>query len=546
MNYLFKMSLFYLFIAMESFSTPAFPTAEGFGANTTGGRGGDVVYVTNLNPSGPGSFNDALAMNKPRYILFKVSGVVTVSSRWDDIAQIRYGNVTVAGQTSPGGIIVRGFLSDNSKNTNRDNVVIRHIRSRPDGLGLDDAFRVIQCKNVIIDHCSFGHGGDECLQIGNDSNYTIQNCIFTETLGAHYDRGGILIKYSTPEFPNNNISVHHNIWNRLFGRTPLVSCDDNSLAPRCQSGPFNLEVSNNLMWDAGYPMQFSGRFLDGTPQGFHYNLNCVGNYFYVRPAYVFGMFEPFAQPDNNLFLSNNRINIYPKYSDYQLTYCCNHFYNDNPNNSTPKGNVLDARHPYPVITYHESTALPDYMVKNAGAFPRDSMDRRLMKYVANRKIDTTGWSRSGENGVIDAHLFDWTIAPVIPADTDLDGMPDYWEERAGLNSRVPDHNGNILAKTVFKDYCKDDTGYTNLECYLNILSDSLVDGRSLIPGSSSVKEKRIGINRSFYNRERSDLSVFNIRGEKISNRKGIPKSTVCIVYDKNMPGNSVKKMIKVR
>ncbi|MDO9022544.1 MAG: hypothetical protein Q7V43_36815, partial [Myxococcales bacterium] len=76
----------------------AFPGAEGFGANATGGRGGRVIYVTNLNASGPGSFQDAVQQTGPRYVLFKVSGVIN-----GDV-QMNVGDLTIAGQTSPGGI----------------------------------------------------------------------------------------------------------------------------------------------------------------------------------------------------------------------------------------------------------------------------------------------------------------------------------------------------------------------------------------------------------------------------------------------------------
>lgn len=75
-------TLIFLFTNLLAFgqSIPAFPGAEGFGASASGGRGGRVIYVTNLNASGPGSFNDALSQTGPRYILFKVSGVIDAAA----------------------------------------------------------------------------------------------------------------------------------------------------------------------------------------------------------------------------------------------------------------------------------------------------------------------------------------------------------------------------------------------------------------------------------------------------------------------------------
>ncbi|MCS7070800.1 MAG: hypothetical protein NZM00_04790, partial [Anaerolinea sp.] len=105
---------------------PAFPGAEGFGAAATGGRGGRVITVTTLAPSGPGSLQAALAEPGPRTIVFAVSGVIPA------VANIIHGDVTIAGQTSPGGIIVRGILCDGHYEVNDcDNLIIRHLRSRP-------------------------------------------------------------------------------------------------------------------------------------------------------------------------------------------------------------------------------------------------------------------------------------------------------------------------------------------------------------------------------------------------------------------------------
>ena len=203
---------------------PAFPGAEGFGAVATGGRGGNVYYVTNLNCSGPGSLQNGLNQAGAKYILFKVSGVIPCA------AEVFKGDVTIAGQTSPAGVIVRGIILDEiyEQNTNSRNVIIRHLRSRPkptqtlpsQGYVLDDGLRLDGASNVIVDHCSFANAIDESVQISHSRNITIQNSMLSETLGEHFHLGGMLVNYSRADHPQDNISIHHNVWNRIGGRFP--------------------------------------------------------------------------------------------------------------------------------------------------------------------------------------------------------------------------------------------------------------------------------------------------------------------------------------
>lgn len=138
---------------------PSFPGAEGFGAIASGGRGGQVLTVTTLapDPAGQqvGSLNWALRQSGPRTIVFAVSGVIHA------YADIVHGDVSIAGQTSPGGITVRGIVCDGHYERNAcDNLVIRHLRSRPawneplpaGGTRLDDALRLDGVNRVMLDH----------------------------------------------------------------------------------------------------------------------------------------------------------------------------------------------------------------------------------------------------------------------------------------------------------------------------------------------------------------------------------------------------------
>lgn len=462
---------------------PSFPGAEGFGAGADGGRGGPVIYVTNLNAAGPGSFNDALAVPGKKYILFKVSGLI------DAAAELVYGDATIAGQTSPGGIIVRGFVIDEVYDTigTGDNIIIRHIRSRPrdpvdfpsPNFILDDAFRLDGARNVIADHCSFANAIDECVQISQSSKITIQNTSLAETIGDHYYLGGMLMNYSTPEHPQDSISIHHNVWNRLGGRLPELSCE----SPYCSSRSLNLELSDNLIWDETINVWYNSGIDPTAPapiDSFFMNLNLINNLGFSRSSFTNGMFAHnlLELGANSIYANGNHLNIFPAYSDYDLFYCCNDFdqTGNNPNTDLGIANILSNRHPFPVISYTPSSSLINYIYTNNGAFPRDSMDRRLFSPLHSGIIDLTPIDTLDHYG--DAFLADFsTISPPpSPLDSDDDGMPDYWEASHGLNPSVQDHNGTSLSLAVTGV-----AGYTNLECYLNCLSDFLVNGSSASP-----------------------------------------------------------------
>ncbi|MDQ1301382.1 MAG: hypothetical protein QG637_1303, partial [Chloroflexota bacterium] len=313
-------------------SPAAFPGAEGFGASATGGRGGQVLYVTTLapDPNGeiPGSLNWALRQSGPRYILFKVSGVISAT------ANIVQGDVTIAGQTSPGGVIVRGLLCDGHFDRNDcDNLIVRHLRSRPawqiDGGGFaqDDALRLDGIRNFIIDHGSFANAVDEAVQVSWAMSGTIQNSIFAETVGDHWEFGGMLLNYSTTHHPQDYLSIHHNLWYRLGGRLPEITCeasaypDDPPDISDCAAHALRLELSDNLLWAPGINIWYT-RYVDANPALSEYlvHLNWVNNYLAARADFGNGMIshDLLDVAANSLYFSGNRMNLYTTYADYDM------------------------------------------------------------------------------------------------------------------------------------------------------------------------------------------------------------------------------------
>ena len=219
---------------------PAFPGAEGFGANSIGGRGGRVIEVINLNDSGPGSFRAAVETEGPRIVVFRVGGTIELMTE----VVLAHSFITIAGQTAPGAGVTLKTHPSNTRSAltvarGCHDVIIRHLRSRPgphtgfphakagreaDSSEVKDALQILGARNVIIDHCSFSWATDEVVStFYNSQDITIQWCIIAEALNKsrpdqQLPGKGLLIGSKGGQ----RISVHHNLLAHNVGRNPLI------------------------------------------------------------------------------------------------------------------------------------------------------------------------------------------------------------------------------------------------------------------------------------------------------------------------------------
>lgn len=400
---------------------PSFPGAEGFGKYTTGGKGGIVVFVTNLNNSGAGSLRNALEnVTGPRTIIFRVAGYIYLTS----YIYINDGDVTIAGETAPGdGITLRGYgfqIGDG-------NVIIRHIRTRTGSEYTNTkGFRIVSSannktiENIIIDHCSSSWGTDENMAFamyGTNSkiqNVTVQKTILAENIGS----GALLIMndFSRASFINNYLA------NNL----------DRQFHPSTCGASF--EVVNNVIYN------------------------------YVRGTEI--TYEGFVDVIGNVYKSGN--NVTP--TGYPMTYQSNPgncpsgvaangsvYQTDNikinnalamTNNTWTtynNGSRVITDSPY---TPYSSSMVVDSVLADVGAFPHDAVDSRLIGYYS-----TNGGSLINNESEVGGY-------PTLSSgsnytDSDSDGMSDAWETANGTNPSVADNNDFDV-----------DADYTNLQMFL--------------------------------------------------------------------------------
>ena len=241
---------------------PAFPGAAGAGGGASGGRFGDVYHVTTTSDSGPGSLRDAVNSAKTnRTVVFDVSGTITLTN----VLVITNSNLTIAGQTAPGGgITVAGNMTQFKS---AQNVVYRHVRFRRGAV--DDSLMMTNVFQVIADHVS-AEWSDTALSTLNSSNVTVQWSIMADSLMVTNNPAplGSLLRYG-----NGSLSFHHNLYADNYSGSPQVG--DN----------LTLDFVNNVVYNWGLYPGLSGGTNDlaYSTNGCTNQLNYVCNYLIAGP-----------------------------------------------------------------------------------------------------------------------------------------------------------------------------------------------------------------------------------------------------------------------
>ncbi|SOE21129.1 pectate lyase [Spirosomataceae bacterium TFI 002] len=439
----------------------AFPTAEGYGKYSKGGRGGVVFEVTNLNDTGKGSLRAAVEAEGARIVIFRISGTIDLQSP----LVVKNPYLTIAGQTAPGDGIC---LKRNPLVIEADHVIIRYIRLRLGNESGEDADAVSSryVKHLILDHVSASWSVDETMSIYHCDSITVQWCIISESMfnsnhikGAH-GFGGI--------WGSNFGSYHHNL-----------IASHGSRNPRMASGSGYTDYRNNVLYNWGYSSCYGGENQQAGNDKFNFSkFNIVANYYKSGPAT-----SPGETSSRLVNPSMRKVT-----SDFGKWYVAGNVIEGNEKVTAnnwdggvqPSGGAENLKYvkmesPWEAMPINQQSAEEAYklVLENAGAIlpKRDVVDQRIVKDAKEGVATYEGASYkkskslkdvSKKSGIIDTQsdVGGWPIlkSKVAPVDTDHDGMPDAWEKKNNLNISNPeDRNGNA------------GDGYTWLERYINSL-----------------------------------------------------------------------------
>ena len=509
---------------------PAFPGAEGHGRYVTGGRGGKVIHVTNLNDKGTGSFRAAVSGSSKKIIVFDVAGVIPLASDLTIGA-----NTTILGQTAPSPGITLRYYTVRPEN----NCIIRFIRlRRGQEKDINDGADATWQRNktgIIFDHCSFSWSIDEIASFYDNNNFTMQWCTIAESLtnpghskGAH-GYGGI--------WGGKLASFHHNFLGHLMNRGPRFNGARYGWTGYTSNKDYatykwkntvqaeNVDFRNSVIYNA------QGTCYGGPGGG---QINIVNNYYKAGPSQSLkGTTQNGIKVDVStgkergsqervtlvtVSTSSNSDKSHPEFYDMTSRYFINgnttettkgsvtknqdwkgvsydkgtytyngeiysadkkNFYGDAVEHKTISGVScvkikMDEPAPTGMITTHTADEAFSKVLANAGAsLFRDEIDARYMEEAKTGTAQYKG-SITQSPGIIDkvSDVNGYTESTFGTAshpadfDTDKDGIPDAWELANGLN---PNDDSDALT------YSLDGKGYyTNLEVYANSLVEDIM------------------------------------------------------------------------
>ena len=468
---------------------PAFPGAEGFGKYASGGRGGQVVYVTSLADDSDGTTEGTLrwAMkqypNEPITVCFAVSGEIRLVK---DL-RINRKNYTIAGQTAPGmGIII----THNKVNCGgSENFIIRNIRFR---IGRNDvngniitqnAFGAENCSNYIIDHCEFGWSTEENMNTYDSHFITVQYCIVHEGLNKSGHPKGE--RGYGCQWGGSPATYHHN----LLVNNNKRSCRFNG----AQSNDYvvYLDYINNVNYNfeggsnGCYGGENTAKLAEGEYNGLNsaHECNFVNNYYKAGPNTTNTKYFVSVEKarsgatswgPSKWYLSGNIFDGVAAATEDNWSAVNVKFYTKEDSRvdtlirpATPwwrwtqdsiYGRYDFDTYAYAASNYESAEEAYETVLDTAGVFPRDHVGLRLIEDTRAGSYTYTG-SQTKKKGIIDTEtdaegFYDYPEADAL-SDLDADGMPDFWEALNGTDPLNPDNN------TLHE------SGYTMLEMYLD-------------------------------------------------------------------------------
>jgi pectate lyase len=519
--------IFFLCITFTNAQTPAFPTAEGYGKWATGGRGGKVVEVTTLEDDVVGnlvgSFRWALKQHsgQPITIVFRVSGTIDLKGV---AIRSKRNNITIAGQTAPGdGICIKGA---NVNLGGSYNIIVRHIRfrvgSNADGTYIPGApFNLENGGNFILDHCSFSWSAEEALGMYDDLNQTVQWCMFTEGLyAAGHPKGS---RAYGPVVGGVNTSFHHNLIAHTVSRSPRFGCSD-----AIDNHQF-IDFVNNVNYNWGKATACYGGENERNKWGSS-RINIQNNYYKPGPAYD-GTKKSWITCASWSTLVGTDSLYFTKYflSGNIMEGSANTAINTNNHNGLDISAYVEAVTAYKVLLRHLISNTPfvvnepvamesaqdayNSVLSKAGAFPRDTVDRRIIREVREGVATHNGSFNNWRlTGIIDnpSQCGGYPILNTYNTitDNDQDGMDDAWEIANGLNPTDREDGNKITL-----------SGYTALEVYLNGLIGENIELKFNTGLDSFYKKNQISYSLSnnimFLN---SDVNIISIKVTDLTGR----------------------------